>query len=820
MEDLIGGLLAAVFFAFVAAICLFVAAAVLAATALGASVWAFGEGFSAFGSDFRTSIMERGGSRRKPRAPEPAFEIYVLGQIFADVRHALEHSAAVLGGVRRQLATFADKYKKGATMPVSVGAVVGGYVGTGIAGILGVIAGVLVGIVVAVAAGVSWALIWLLRGADGVRRRVRHASYECPTDHERFALPVYICPACGAEHSRLVPGRWGILKRECQCGRTALPTTVIRGRQRVPQRCPWGHSMSGFLGYAENLPIAIVGGPSAGKSTFLAGALVELEDPQSGVSLEPLSESRDAYSRLVDAMRAGVPPEKTVDEQRPALVAEVQGSGRSRALYAYDLAGEVYTAEDKVRGLRFLARSAGIVMLIDPFSIRNVADDRAEELKSQAARVLPSTEDPMRVYERLLATLKEASANTEHMPIAIVIAKSDALGVDQEIAKLVASLGPGKGERAWLESNGAGNLVRSIEQDFKQAGWFSVSALGRMPDRANTTPFQPRGALAPLLWILAQRDVHPSSDPNAVSHTAQNLVGTEADFPPPSKGARTRNALIGAAASAAFLIAVPVVLASSSSGLSSPDAPSSSESPSSAHTSEVGSTSSTATTTPTTSTPAPSGETYPLMSPENAQAVRSSPSEAASEVGKIEPNTEVMIICTVQGEEIDNNTLWDRIASPSGYVTDTAINTGTQNAAAATCTGASQTSAPVAEPAPVLVLRHHLERLGSGEYAAAFELFSNAYKSENPGWVNNREVGDPTINILHIGTPSYKGNEARVYVLFYAQDRHPSEGSDTHCRRFAGIAELIKEGSEWRYEPKGDSLSVTVELPGDPNCHS
>lgn len=570
MDDLIVFLIGAFVFAIVATLALFAAAAVLAGAGVVTSAWAFGAGLAAFSGDFRASVLTRGGQRRTPRDPEPAFELYVLGQLFADFRHALEDAAGVLGATRGQIGGWSAKYQKGATWPLAIGAIVGGYFGTVFAGVLGVVCGVLVAVLVVALAGVSWLLIWLLRLADAVRRRVRHASYECPTDHERFALPIYVCPGCGAEHRRLVPGRWGIFRRECRCGQTALPTTVIGGRQRVPQRCPSGHPMSGFLGYAENLPIAIVGGPSAGKSTFLAGALVELDAPDAGVYIEPLSESRDAYSRLIEAMRTGVAPEKTVDEQRPALVAEIQGSGRSRALYAYDLAGEVYSAEDKVRGLRFLARSAGIVLLIDPFSIAHVAEDHAQELVGQAAHVLPSSEDPMRVYERLLATLKEAAVQTQQMPLALVIAKTDALGIQQEIDRLAQSEQPGAGERAWLEQNGAGNLVRAIEEDFKHVGWFSLSALGRMPDPADKTPFTPRGALAPLLWILARRGVHPSAQAQQVTHTAQRLTATAADLPAPTAAVRARNAGIVTAFGAAALIAGLIALVTLSKGPSTP----------------------------------------------------------------------------------------------------------------------------------------------------------------------------------------------------------------------------------------------------------
>lgn len=569
MDDLIVVVLGAIAAAVAVAFAVVVAVSILAATAVGASVWALAEGVGAFSGSFATSIRERGGARRVPRDPEPAFELYVLGQLFADFRFALGHATTVLADVRKKLSTFADKWSEGVTIPLSIGAVVGGYLGTGVAGIIGLLAGACVGLVVGLASGVSWVLIWALRLADVARRRIRHASYECPVDHERFSLPVYVCPSCGAEHVRLVPGRWGILKRECSCGKTALPTAVINGRQRVPQRCPSGHPMSGFLGFAENLPVAIVGGPSSGKSTFLAGALIELDDPSAAVSLEPLSESRDAYSQLVEAMRAGIPPKKTTDERAPALVAEVQGSGRSRALYAYDVAGEVYGAEDKVRGLQFLARSSGLAILVDPFSIPRVAADRADELTSLAQHILPSSEDPMRVFERLLATLKESGADIASMPLAVIVAKADACGIDREIETLALTVGRDQAPRAWLDANGAGNLVRAIDGEFKQVAWFSTSALGRMPIPGDSSAFIPRGALAPILWILGRRHVHPGKTATAASHTAQQLVGTEADFPPPTPLGRAWRASTAAIVATAVLAVPGAIAASQLSGSTS-----------------------------------------------------------------------------------------------------------------------------------------------------------------------------------------------------------------------------------------------------------
>jgi Double-GTPase 2 len=560
LEDLIVVLLGAMLVAVAVAVAIMVAVVLAATSAAVAAIWAFGSALGVFTGVFAESVAARGGERREPREPEPAFELYVLSQLFADFIHAGKAAGEALAKVRLNIAALADRWSEGPTLPLSIGALLGGYVGTAIAALGGAIAGCVVGIVVLLTSGAAWLLIWMLRLADALRRRVRHASYECPIDHERFSLPVYVCPACSAEHERLVPGRWGIFKRECACGETALPTTVLRGRQRVPQQCPSGHPMSGFLGFAENLPVALVGGPSAGKSTFLAGALLELEDPACGVSVEVLADSREAYSRLMGRMRQGVTPEKTQEERAPALVAEVQGSGRARALYAYDVSGEVYSAADKVRGLRFLARSAGLVLLVDPFAIPTVAQEHAADLARLTDRILPSSEDPMRVYERLLLTLSEAGVNLATVPLAVVIAKADACGIEQEIARLGEADGPNPAARAWLKSNGAGNLVRAVEQSFKCVGWFSCSALGRIPTPTDSRAFAPRGVLAPLLWVLEQRDIRPASAGANASHTAQQLVGTAADFPPATPAVLARRATLGALAGLASLAAVVVLL--------------------------------------------------------------------------------------------------------------------------------------------------------------------------------------------------------------------------------------------------------------------
>lgn len=529
MEELVGGLLALMVGIAIVSALIAAALVAFAVGAAGGALLGLGQGSVVFVSDLGGSLRSRGRGRREPLAPEPAFQLYVLGQLRADLQAALQRGWEEMLSFRAGCERFAAKYNGGATTPLAWGVIAGGYA----APLIGAGLGLLVAAPILLLAGIliagAWLLVGLLRLAEAARRRLRRTAYECPHDHERFPLPVYVCPSCSAEHRDLVPGRWGIFKRECACEKTSLPTTVLGGRQRVPQRCPSGHPMSGLIGYAETLRIALVAGPSAGKTTYLAGAMLEFERLAAGrrFAIHVLEESRTAYSDVVGGLQDGRLPQKTQISGNPAVVTEVQGDDRSRVLYAYDVAGESYQAAEDVRNLRFLEVPSGLILLVDPLAIPRVAEEHAEDLAQARDAVRPSPEEPIRVLERTVAALSESGADPKGVPIAVVIAKTDAFDIEAEIARQRAEAGEGA-PRAWLEANGAGNFVRAVEAEFSQVEWFGCSALGRIPTEGDRRAFQPRGAVEPLLWLLARRGVVPAQRPFEPSKTAERLAGAEA----------------------------------------------------------------------------------------------------------------------------------------------------------------------------------------------------------------------------------------------------------------------------------------------------
>jgi len=489
---------------------LYLAAAAAAAAALGvlAAIEAVATYVWRLCSIVLLGVRARGGDQRVPCPPEPAFEIYFGGPLLRDFRAAFGVAMRDVVAQARDRWAQASARFKGAALPLAWGVGVGAYLGAGIGVVVGGLIAVVLGLVVVCVTAVVWVGSRVLQAFERSRRRVRGAHFDCPECHERSSLPVYVCPGCGAKHRQLLPGRWGVRRRRCGCDSVSLPVLESNGRHSLTAECPvCSHLMPGAGGIVPEVVVPIVGGPKAGKTAYLASLLLELDDrTQTGVSrLSVVESSRASFDQMAGELRAGRVPTKTLDrEVTPAFVAEVRsGSSRSALLYAHDVAGERFQEADAVRGMGSLTRARGALVLIDPFSLQ-VVGSTLDGQDERRALIDPSAESPQSVVERFLQALRESGrGDTKKLPVAVVLSKADALGGD-------GGLSPGEHGEAvsqWLEAAGGGNLVRLLRAEFDVLEFFAVSALGRLPapaatTPAATTPFTPKGTLEPFFWLL------------------------------------------------------------------------------------------------------------------------------------------------------------------------------------------------------------------------------------------------------------------------------------------------------------------------------
>lgn len=80
-----------------------------------------------------------------------------------------------------------------------------------------------------------FSILWL---TDRIVLILKSIHSRCPNCKRKSVIPVFICPTCGLEHKKLVPGPYGVFKRKCTCG-AMLSTTFIGGRSEYEAHCPF-----------------------------------------------------------------------------------------------------------------------------------------------------------------------------------------------------------------------------------------------------------------------------------------------------------------------------------------------------------------------------------------------------------------------------------------------------------------------------------------------------------------------------------------------------------------------------------------------------
>ncbi|MGN0805675.1 MAG: hypothetical protein ACI4MC_01445, partial [Candidatus Coproplasma sp.] len=126
----------------------------------------------------------------------------------------------------------------------------------------------------------------IVKFIDFLYNHIKKISTSCPSCQKKYALPAYVC-TCGETHTQLVPSRYGIMKRRCNCGQK-LPTSFLNGRHKLggDWKCPHCGYILNSDGLQVDICIPVVGGTSSGKSCFISMALSEIEKNAASNGLE------------------------------------------------------------------------------------------------------------------------------------------------------------------------------------------------------------------------------------------------------------------------------------------------------------------------------------------------------------------------------------------------------------------------------------------------------------------------------------------------------------------------------------------------------
>jgi hypothetical protein len=363
--------------------------------------------------------------------------------------------------------------------------------------------------------------------------RYYHIFFRRPDCHYQMKIPIFVCPVCATEHTRLWPSVYGVFFHQCSTCNTKLPTLdfIPSTHKRVDlvQKCPnCSRPFNTDVGRLTNIHIPVVGGPSAGKSNYIVMAtrdLIEGYAKPHGYEVVFSDEQHErTYLHNIGMLDSGKELEKTPDivPQAYNLAVKYPGIGRvGKIIYIYDPAGEAYAQQDPATQQKYYDYVHGIIFVIDPFAIEACYALYEEQISTYRKALRPSSLGIVEVYERMLDVLElkvglKRGLKFPH-PIAIVVTKTDASDLERKIG--VAAIEklelehPGTCSEEdkvsimveqFLAQNGLGNLLRNLKTQFQNVKFFSCSALGRMPGTANGQPYNPLRTSLPFLWLLGQ----------------------------------------------------------------------------------------------------------------------------------------------------------------------------------------------------------------------------------------------------------------------------------------------------------------------------
>ncbi len=366
----------------------------------------------------------------------------------------------------------------------------------------------------------GFSVLWLV---DRIYIYKHKISSACPNSscQAKFLIPTYECE-CGEKHTMLVPGKYGIWKRNCECGRT-LATTFLNGREKITAMCPECSSLIITGGKAVQHAIPIIGGPSVGKTCYVNMVVDKMMHdiaPERGWTTQYNTDNDESnHSRAMDALSKGIRLEKTTYTNLTAYKFLVQSPKLDvdRQVFIYDIAGEMFSSSSDVQNNKAYSYADGFIFVIDPLSIGRYAMEKANlNLDSYGV----SSKDFDDILNIMLVNLEKMfnlkPQDVLKRKLAVVINKCDIPGLEELIGDGAAEeylanheeckdFLSAKNEvcKTFLEQYEAGNFARTAESKFQKVQYFTCSALGHNKEGV---PYESKGVEQPLLWLLESID--------------------------------------------------------------------------------------------------------------------------------------------------------------------------------------------------------------------------------------------------------------------------------------------------------------------------
>lgn len=377
--------------------------------------------------------------------------------------------------------------------------------------------------------------------------KLKKVSFRCQKCTQAYKIPIYACPTCGIKHTRLKPGEFGIFKRKCVCGAT-LPLTVKSCGQKAVKDLLTGKvtyekfsitDLNSFCPHCGNsdragithpVSIALIGGASAGKTTFKVAFLKDFIDEEIvnyDIDYEFPTEEYENEFKKIESHYRGLPIPATplgaeYDIITFSFMLKHKKFGVDRLFHFYDMPGEAFQKGSVQEGWHMFTFNDGAVLLIDPYSLKKIKEESESELRGSTMGI--SAVSMNDVVEALINTLRQVKTPKTakgkfKIPIALTINKADSTilkkQIGDEAVKALMNAHPDVFNdyyvtmdylcRCFLAENGCSGFIANLDANFETVHFFSSSPIGSVPKGART-PFYPINVLPIMQWLMLRTD--------------------------------------------------------------------------------------------------------------------------------------------------------------------------------------------------------------------------------------------------------------------------------------------------------------------------
>jgi len=352
-----------------------------------------------------------------------------------------------------------------------------------------------------------------LRAVDSGLLHLRHIRVRCIACFEPIPYPAYLCPVCKTPQWDIRPGRYGVLRRTCECGHS-MPTLLILGTAKLDAICPrrgCKHPLDYRPGEVREIVLPLFGPKRAGKTVLLWGIVKTLQgSARPGVLVEYGNADTATWVADLDAAIASdLAKVPATTAQRPkAYVLRLHVGRYRRILQLPDPAGELFYDSRLAADLLFLGAASTFVLVIDPLSIDVFWQGLPEQWQQRLADDRSAAHHPDQIYHRTAERIIQMGRRSAQRRLAIVFSRADLVR---------GGYGPASANqehmRKWAEDDlGLGDLLRDAESDFHEVTLF------------HTEPYScdEHGLEALVHWIMRAESVpYASAEPGSEDTAAR-----------------------------------------------------------------------------------------------------------------------------------------------------------------------------------------------------------------------------------------------------------------------------------------------------------